>query len=146
MENIKAKKNVNKIWKYNGKCYTYLSFKEIDEDTLFKLFNVSKICSDNSPLVYHIKWDKCFYLESYNYSGNGNSLKAYIEDIYNKKQCYCQFYDLGLVIQIQLENKKEITSNDFTILENFNNKIISNSKSLDKDFQKIVNENFWNLI
>ena len=44
------------------------------------------------------------------------------------------------------KNKKDIILNDFKILENFKDKIVSNSKPLDKDIQKIVNENFWDLI
>ena len=36
-------------------------------------------------LVYHPKWDKCFTLLLLGWHGNGNDLKAQIEDIYTKR-------------------------------------------------------------
>lgn len=48
-------------------------------------------------LVYNPKWNKCFTLLSLGWHGNGNELKAQIEDIYTKKIHWVSAKNLELV-------------------------------------------------
>lgn len=48
-------------------------------------------------LVYNPKWNKCFTLLSLGWHGNGNELKAQIEDIYTKRIHWVSAKNLELV-------------------------------------------------
>lgn len=57
----------------------------------------------NKILVYNPKWNKCFWLISLRYSGNGNKLKAYIEDVYSNKHYYVEAKTLEIVKKLNYE-------------------------------------------
>ena len=52
-------------------------------------------------LVYYPKWDKCFTLLLLGWHGNGNDLKAQIEDIYTKRIHWVCAKNLELVTKIK---------------------------------------------
>lgn len=54
-----------------------------------------------APLVYNPRWDKCFWLTNLRYGGNGNKLKAYIEDVYTHKGYWVEAKQLRFVEEIK---------------------------------------------
>lgn len=54
---------------------------------------------DYPHLVYHTRWNKCYWLSYSGYHGRGFKLKAWITDVYSKKQCVCCAKDLELVVK-----------------------------------------------
>lgn len=70
----------NKVWIYNGLPYTHKV-----TPVVFK--------SMEPMLVYHIKWDKCFYLNAF-----VSTKVANIEDVYTKRKCFANTKDLFEVI------------------------------------------------
>ena len=54
-----------------------------------------------TPLVYNPRWNKCFWLTDLRYAGNGNKLKAYIEDVYTHKEYWVEAKQLRFVEQMK---------------------------------------------
>lgn len=109
-------------WKYNGKTYESIPIKEeyvqyYPIDTLF----------------YHKRWNKCYYMITMSHMGNGNQMKAQIEDIYTSKIHFCLFRDLELVVD-KLSQRASITTekqkhyNSYITIEVNSNKLLSNNQ------------------
>lgn len=94
-------------WIYNGDRYKSISidWKEFDyyNGVLYcEKYNhlIERCYASNGRfeiLVYHPKWDKCFTLLLLGWHGNGNDLKAQIEDIYTKRIHWVSAKNLELV-------------------------------------------------
>lgn len=85
-------------WEFKGKYY-----KTIKPN--WEVFLYTTNFDYNNPiLVYHPKYNKCYYMESLSYRGNGNNLKAYVYSIYDdrgiidKSYIYFTANNLELVI------------------------------------------------
>lgn len=83
-------------WKYKGE--TFISIPH-NWNRKFPHGFVKRDSASTEVLVYNPKWDKCFWVSSLRYSGNGNQLKAYIEDVYTGKYCYVEARKLELVVK-----------------------------------------------
>lgn len=91
------------VWEYNNAYFSSIhynweefKYNELPTDCVKKCSNdkFSEI------LVYVPKYDKCYWLSSIRYSGNGNRLKAYLTDIYSNRHMYLEAKWVELVIQI----------------------------------------------
>lgn len=112
-----------KTWTYKNNTFGVVNDLSLQEyyDSNYSLKNFKEFATENNhpnivfrcyadpllldePLVYHTRWNKCFWLESLRYSGRGNKLKAYITDVYNeKKYHYTEAKDLRFVEQLKLK-------------------------------------------
>lgn len=54
---------------------------------------------NKSPLVYHKKWDKLFWLDFLHFKGKPKNIRAYIIDLYSKKKYWAVADDLEIVIE-----------------------------------------------
>lgn len=90
-------------WIYNNKTFTS---KSIDWNKASKSNlpeEIVKVPGDSlfgKFLVYHPRWDKCFWLTCLGMHGNGSRLKAYIEDVYNEKGCWVEARNLEIVLAL----------------------------------------------
>lgn len=88
-------------WTYSGEKYKSIpiDWKEFDCEKYKDL--IERCYADTTEhfevLVYNPKWNKCFTLLSLGWHGNGNELKAQIEDIYTKKIHWVSAKNLELV-------------------------------------------------
>lgn len=80
-----------------------LDYYETYTDEKYSELIVRHLCSYGTEeiLVYHPKWDKCFTLLLLGWHGNGNDLKAQIEDIYTKRIHWVSAKNLELVTKIK---------------------------------------------
>lgn len=81
-------------WVYKGKQYT---IKKID---LEKPITEGILNDKNKPLVYNALWDKCFWLNNIQKSGNTNKLSAFLNDVYDRNRyLFTSIKHLYLVIE-----------------------------------------------
>lgn len=90
-------------WTYNGEKFT--SMETAWDDVLIKGYPSGVVekhigFSYTECLVFHPKWDKCFWLVSLGIHGSGNKLKAYIEDVYSGKGCWVEARKLEIVSRL----------------------------------------------
>lgn len=96
-------------WIYNGEKFKSIPVNwdefELDQCGNIRLngyentVRVSTEYGEMKLLVCNPKWGKCFALITLGWHGNGNSLKAYIEDVYTKKGYWVCAKSLELVIK-----------------------------------------------
>lgn len=88
-------------WTYSGEKYKSIpiDWKEFNYEDYKDL--IERCYADSTGhfevLVYNPKWNKCFTLLSLGWHGNGNDLKAQIEDIYTKRIHWVSAKNLELV-------------------------------------------------
>lgn len=91
-------------WTYRGREYTTaktdwnsFSADDIPEKAVKR---GDEPCDRGLVLVYHPKWDKCFWLILLGFHGNGSRMKAFIEDVYSgsTNACWVEARSLELVM------------------------------------------------
>lgn len=83
-----------RIWVYNGKKYTF-SARSLEDD-MYSAVDIVK----SRRIVYHHRWNKCYYINSVGYSGCGNKLKACVEDIYSGRKAWTNLRDLRTITEL----------------------------------------------
>lgn len=94
-------------WIYNNTLYhtepipiynTIINKNRTVQNTDYKLLR--RLIEHNNHkgvLVYHKRWDKCYYLYSCGHHGSGWKIKAWITDVYTNKQHVTLLEDLEFV-------------------------------------------------
>lgn len=84
-------------WFYKGKKYT-ISGRLLEDD--IKLLDNIII---QRKIVYHTKWDKCYYINNVVCCGKGRKIKACIEDVYSKKKYFTCLKYLKVVVEYKFK-------------------------------------------
>lgn len=117
---LKLMKMSKTNWIYNGKTYqpiddiTMQEFHDSGEPIgrFAEMHGHPKLVMNEhgKTLVVNTTWRKCFWLQSLSYSGYGNRLKAFIQDVYNDKYHWIDAERLRFVEEV--ENDKEQNHGD----------------------------------